>query len=258
MNRNIYQQLEPTKELAPFVKNILVFKGTEKTVQTNLPFFADGFPGILYHTAKARLAVYPHKKVLPAIFVYGQTIQPIEIRIKGAFIVIIFQLYPFVLKTLFDIRPETITDNCYPIPAFEKEFEKENNSVTQDISELLDRLTRQFMILVKNRKLGFDPVIRQAIEKILATNGKIKLSSLARELHIHVRTLERRFREETALQPKQFARIIQFQSSLIQMSINDYKKLADVVYENGYADQSHFIRVFKSFTGKTPRTFAKK
>jgi AraC-like DNA-binding protein len=30
-----------------------------------------------------------------------------------------------------------------------------------------------------------------------------------------------------------------------------------VVYQNGYADQSHFIRVFKSFTGKTPGQFTR-
>lgn len=258
MSRNVYQQIEPSKELAPFVKNILLFKGTDEAVQTSLPFFADGFPGILYHTAKGRLVVYPHKKVMPAIFIYGQTIRPIEIQIKGVFVVIIFQLYPFVLRTFFDIKPETITDDCYPIPAFEKLMEKQNNDLARDTGELLAQLTRQFMVLVKERKLRFDPVVKQAIEKILATNGKVKLNSLAHELLIHERTLERRFRAETALKPKQFAKIIQFQSSLIQMSINDFKKLADVVYENGYADQSHFIRVFKSFTGKTPKTFVKK
>jgi len=52
--------------------------------------------------------------------------------------------------------------------------------------------------------------------------------------------------------------IIQFQNSLTQLTIKDYTILTDVVYNNGYADQSHFIRVFKSFTGKTPKNFAKK
>ena len=35
----------------------------------------------------------------------------------------------------------------------------------------------------------------------------------------------------------------------------DYTTLTDIVYENGFADQSHFIKVFKAFTGKTPKAF---
>jgi len=32
-------------------------------------------------------------------------------------------------------------------------------------------------------------------------------------------------------------------------------KLSDVAYENGYADQSHFIRSFREFTGYTPSQY---
>jgi len=40
-----------------------------------------------------------------------------------------------------------------------------------------------------------------------------------------------------------------------------YKKaylLSDVVYEHGYADQSHFIRDFKKYTHTKPSRFRKK
>jgi AraC-like DNA-binding protein len=67
--------------------------------------------------------------------------------------------------------------------------------------------------------------------------------------------LERRFLSETGLSPKQFAKIIQFQNSLTQLSVKDYTSLTDVVYQNGFSDQSHFIKVFKAFTGKTPKAF---
>lgn len=252
------QSIEPDKELAPFVKNIFVFNCQDETAQTNLPFFADGFPGILYQNAKNSFVVYPHNKNMPSIFIYGQTIQPIEIQIKGAFTVIIFQLYPFVLKSLFDVTPDTITDNCYQIPEFEKSINKEIQKDNKNTSELINDISAQFLSSVKERKLRFDSIIKQAVEKIIFSRGQVNLNCIASELNINKRTFERRFLAETALQPKQFAKIIQFQSSLIQMSVKDYNRLTDVVYENGYADQSHFIRVFKSFTGKTPGVFVKK
>ena len=77
------------------------------------------------------------------------------------------------------------------------------------------------------------------------------------ELKLNERTLERRFLNEVGLSPKQFSKIIQFQLSLEQLTLKDFTKLTDIVYENGFADQSHFIKVFKAFTGKTPKTFKK-
>ena len=60
----------------------------------------------------------------------------------------------------------------------------------------------------------------------------------------------------TYLAPKHFSKIIQFQVSLNQLQANDYSKLSDIVYDNGFADQSHFIRVIKAYTGKTPKHLA--
>jgi len=40
-----------------------------------------------------------------------------------------------------------------------------------------------------------------------------------------------------------------------QLTQKNFTKLTDIVYKNGYADQSHFVKVFKSFTGKTPKAF---
>ncbi|WP_373564673.1 helix-turn-helix domain-containing protein [Sphingobacterium sp. E70] len=75
---------------------------------------------------------------------------------------------------------------------------------------------------------------------------------------MHIRTLERRFLRETGISAKQFAKIVQFQSSLTQLTTNDFREISEIVYTNGFSDQSHFIRVFKAFTGVTPHTFGKR
>ena len=74
-------------------------------------------------------------------------------------------------------------------------------------------------------------------------------------MHITERTFERQFVAQVGVTPKQFAKIIQFQFSLNQLSEEDCSRLTDVVFDNGFADQSHFIRTFKKFTGKTPIEF---
>lgn len=249
--------LDPDPQLAPYVKSILVFESREEDSQTHLPFYADGFPGLIFHTAGSRLRVYPHPQKMPEVFIYGQTLQPVEIRIKGRFQLVIFQLYPFALRTIFDLDPHSITDNCHKIPHFLKTKQSGHTKQKTGSDSLIQVLSQQLLLLMQEKVRAFDPLIKQAIEKILDSKGQLSLKQLALDLAISSRSLERRFFQQTALKPKQFSRIIQFQNSLIQLSVRDYNKLTDVVYDNGYADQSHFIRVFRSFTGKIPSRFLK-
>ncbi|MDG1692959.1 MAG: helix-turn-helix domain-containing protein, partial [Methylophilaceae bacterium] len=60
------------------------------------------------------------------------------------------------------------------------------------------------------------------------------------------------FRAYVGLSPKQFSKIIQFQSSLNKLTEAKFQKLTDIGFDSGFTDQSHFIRTFKSYTGQTP------
>ncbi|MEJ7767379.1 MAG: DUF6597 domain-containing transcriptional factor [Chitinophagaceae bacterium] len=70
-------------------------------IETRLPFFVDGYPGLMFQQTDNGLHVKPDNKLIPALFLYGQTIRSIPLEIEGAYQIIIFQLYPFVLKSLF-------------------------------------------------------------------------------------------------------------------------------------------------------------
>jgi AraC-like DNA-binding protein len=247
--------------LSPFVKEVMTFEGGEESAKTYLPFFADGFPGLVYQKTANGLKINPHKKLMSELFVYGQTLKPVEFDIPGKYQIIVCQLYPFALKRLFGIEPTSITDNCYDLTTY-KNFQvvdvlKKLSSDT-DIFHKVNTLSEFIDELTDAGKLLFDPPILKAIEIILNANGQLNLANMAPKLNLTKRTFERRFFSETGLLPKQFAKIIQFQNSLRQLAASDYNRLTDVVYQNGYADQSHFIRVFKSFTGKTPGQFTRK
>ncbi|MFZ6010026.1 MAG: helix-turn-helix domain-containing protein [Bacteroidota bacterium] len=257
----MFRNIEVDKAVSSFVKSILVFEGTDAAAKTNLPFFADGFPGLMCHETPLGLCVNPHKKRMPPLFVYGQTIEPIEIEIEGTYQMIVLQLFPFTVKSLFNIDPQSINDNCYDLS--EEKIQVQNHifvELTQekDLDTRISILTRYIGRLIEAKRNSFDAAIHSAITKILSAKGKCSLTDTANEVHLTKRTFERRFVSETGLLPKQFAKIIQFQNSLTQLTVKDFTSLTDVVYRNGFADQSHFIRVFKSFTGKTPKQFIAK
>jgi AraC-like DNA-binding protein len=256
-----FQNLSPDKNISLFVKNIWVFESVDKNLKTNLPFFADGYPGLMFQQTDNGLTVNPHKKMMPVLFLYGQTIRPIELEINGAYQLIAFQLYPFVLKSLFNITPHTINDDCYDlrqlpgvsIATFIRHLLSE-----RDVDKRVERISFLLHQLFQSKRENLDLKIKQVIETIISTKGQENIGTIVSKLKINSRTLERRFFNETGLSPKQFAKIIQFQSSLQQITVKDYTTLTDVVYENGFTDQSHFIKVFKGFTGKTPKTFSRK
>jgi len=101
--------IEKDKRIAPFIKEIFLLESDDNSVH-NLPFYADGYPGILYSETSDGVILLPHQKTLPNYFLYGQTIEPIQLQIKGAYKLLVFQLYPFATRLLLGINPKEIND----------------------------------------------------------------------------------------------------------------------------------------------------
>ncbi|MBC7887986.1 MAG: AraC family transcriptional regulator [Ferruginibacter sp.] len=253
-----FKSIIPDKSISLFVKNILVFEEQDAKQKTILPFFADGYPGLIFQETVNGLLINPHNKLMPAMFLYGQTLAPIELVMSGAYKLIIFQLYPFVLKSFFYVSPKDLNDNCYNLDQL-------NNNIGIDTIKKLSRarnfterteiITIFLHSIFQEKQQELDFTISKAIQKIINKKGQLIIGDLYDELHLTERTFERRFLNTVGVTAKQFSKIIQFQQSLEQLTLKDFTKLSDIVYANGFADQSHFIKVFKAFTGKTPLAF---
>jgi len=237
-----------------FVKDIQIFEETCADKTTVLPFFSDGYPGLVFHDTPNGQYVSPHNKLMPPLYLYGLALKPVELGMRGSYRMIVFLFYPFVLKRFFGVDPKTLNDECHDLgaqfPGAAKQLLQLNEAEEQvkAISTLLTKTFREKIALL-------DMQVRQAIVIILEGKGLVNIKSIADRLCLTSRTFERRFTAEVGVSPKQFAQIIRFQLSLEQMTVKDHKTLSDIVYTNGFADQSHFIRVFKTFTGTTPKQF---
>jgi AraC-like DNA-binding protein len=251
-----FKSVTPDKSISLFVKNILVFDEKENNQKTVLPFFADGYPGLMFQETEKGLLVSPHNKQMPLLFLYGQTIKPIELIIEGSYKLIIFQLYPFVLKNFFNVTSKDIKDGCYDLQQIENItyiFQKLSKNLT--LENRIKILSTFLFDIFKAKKERLDLQIIQSIQLIIDNKGQITIKEICHKINITERTFERRFVNEVGITAKQFSNVIQFQLSLQQLTLKDFIKLTDIVYANGYADQSHFIKVFRAFTGKTPKAF---
>jgi AraC-like DNA-binding protein len=251
-----FKTVNPDQSVSLFVKNILVFEDTEVNQKIILPFFADGYPGLMFQDTENGLLVTPHNKQMPKLFLYGQTIKPIELVIEGPYKLIVFQLYPFVLKNFFNITAKDINDGCYDLKQLDI-GDKIIDQLSQNskLDNRIEIISKSLFDIFQAKRETLDLQIRKAIQTIIDYKGQISIKEICSQNHITERTFERRFLKEVGISAKQFSTIIQFQLSLQQLTLKRFTKLTDIVYNNGYADQSHFIKVFKAFTNKTPRSF---
>jgi AraC-like DNA-binding protein len=250
--------LAPVPLLHSVVKSIIVLEGVKAC---KLPFYADGFPGLIFKQTSDDAFLLPRNKKLTDFFLYGQTIKPIEIAVTGGFRLIVFQLYPFSLKILFNVDPKQLNDDCYDLRLLNTaktdtfitrlQKAKSTNMQVKIISEYLKR------IISKTTKQA-DLRVQLAINLIVESKGTKTVKELTEQLHITERTLQRQFIAYVGVSPKQFSKIIQFQFSLNQISEDSLVKLTKIVYQSGYADQSHFIRDFKKYAGQNPKAIKKR
>lgn len=101
----------------------------------------------------------------------------------------------------------------------------------------------------------YDPLIVKSIASIHTHRGNLKIKTLANDLYISQDAFEKRFRRVTGASPKQFATIVKL-NHIIQQCPRPVSSL-DMALCNGYYDQAHFIKDFKTFTGLTPNIFFK-
>jgi AraC-like DNA-binding protein len=85
--------------------------------------------------------------------------------------------------------------------------------------------------------------------------GMISASGLSRDLLVSPRSLERKFAAFLGKSPKQFLKIVRFQEIIKIMSVRKEIHLTELAVEQGYFDQAHFIKDFKSMSGYTPGEF---
>lgn len=98
-------------------------------------------------------------------------------------------------------------------------------------------------------------LIRESMRLIKQSHGQTDSYKLSSALYTTQKNLERKFSSLIGKTPKQFIKIIRFQSVIDDISTRRNINLTELAYRNGYADQSHFIRDFKAFSGFTPKEF---
>lgn len=97
--------------------------------------------------------------------------------------------------------------------------------------------------------------LNRAAEIIRKHGGNLSINELAGKVYISARQLEREFKQKLGISPKSYMRIARLNEVNRKIQNGERVDFTDLSHSAGYADQAHFIREFKQYTGESPRLF---
>lgn len=108
-------------------------------------------------------------------------------------------------------------------------------------------------------RTGTDEKLRstsQHLQQALLANpvAPPSLDAFAARFSLRKETLIRTFKQDTGLTPGSFLNNSRVEYAKARLRAGD--EIADVAYQSGFADQSHFHKTFVSYTAATPRQYA--
>jgi AraC-like DNA-binding protein len=108
-------------------------------------------------------------------------------------------------------------------------------------------------LLGRLRHGAIDPLVAAAAGWIARADVAVRIDDLARRVGLSQSALERRFRKVVGATPKALASIVRLRRvTRLRAAGGNFTTIAHAA---GYADQSHFIKDFKRFTGMAPDAF---
>jgi AraC-like DNA-binding protein len=186
---------------------------------------------------------------------------------------------PFVVGTMtkaetVSIRPKqrmfgirfrpAIAPSFLKVPAIELRdtivsLESLNKKMVGEMGELNSKQQAKNYIEFFDKKIAkvlhdidIDERVLYAVDLVAKRQGNVSLDKVAQEAGISLRHIERLFKYHVGISPKRFARIIRFYQSHVALSKSGVLSLATTAYQYGYADQVHFNKDYKIFTGVNP------
>lgn len=165
--------------------------------------------------------------------------------------------YPYGFANFTNTPLENLVDIEVPLASLfgeiiaktlEQKIVEANN--TQERIEIIET----FLLDRLHQNTTIEHLVKTTVDVLLASNGSSPINQILKDDLSKRRQLERNFKKQIGISPKQLGRVLRLQTAL-KMLLNDAESLTNIAYESEYFDQAHFIKDFKEFVGTTPKDF---
>lgn len=206
----------------------------------------------LYTRLKSKKSGEDNFNIATSCTLMGAQITPFKLLVEESHktVSIIFQ--PGGLNRFLNIPMTELFDNGYSA----------REVVGREIEELLDKShdtisLNELNSIVQAYFLGKLSQIKEPLSidfalQHLLTNYNTYMDKIAAMACMSIRSFERKCKERLGMPAKMYARIARFHKAYKMLENRPKISWADLAYEAGYYDQTHFIKDFKEFARLTP------
>ena len=191
--------------------------------------------------------------------VMGQRTKSYYILPVGNVDTIAICFYPYGFANFVNTPLEKLVDKETPIT--ELFGPDEANKLEQQIANATNteqriEIIENFLLNKLNEENTISNIVKSTVDTLLKTNGSTSINAILKDDLSKRRQLERHFKKQIGISPKQLGKAIRLQAILQKLLNQKSDTLTDIAYENEYFDQNHFIKDFKELVGITPKQFS--
>lgn len=255
-----YQTFKPHKDLEAIVKfywTLVVPFDSKNQKQKIVP---DGCIEMTFNFGdKIKRYISENDFILnPNAVVMGQRTKSYYILPIGDVDTFAICFYPIGFVNFVNTSLESLVDKETPIAELFGQVEA--NELQRNINQAINtqhriEIVEAFLLKKLNEKATISNIVKSTVDTLLKTNGSTSINTILKDDISKRRQMERHFKKQIGISPKQLGKVIRLQATLHMMLNQKAETLTDIAYENEYFDQNHFIKDFKDLVGITPKEF---
>ncbi|TYA84430.1 AraC family transcriptional regulator [Seonamhaeicola marinus] len=194
----------------------------------------------------------------PRAMVLGQILEPFHIEPTGYVNSFAIRFYPFGFANFVSEPIGNLANKETPIDLlFKKDIANnlEHEIINAKNTEQRISIIEKFFLQRLNDEKTIDKIVKNTVDSLISTKGSASINSILKDDLSKRRQLERNFKKQIGLSPKQLGKVIRLQTALKMLLNPKSESLTNIAYESEYFDQAHFTKDFKEFTGVNPKEF---
>jgi len=258
-NENGYK-ISPSKEVESVIEGFYVFSRDPKD-NTHL-IFNDGFPVLVFLQSCEETVTVTGKNVafeIKAVWASAGAIKNIYVKYNShTDQVFIVRFYPGAFYQLFGLNAQYFRYN--PVTPFES-IAKDNNFSIEGFFKCNSIEEKAVFVetYVQNSftETKTPEVLHKTLDYIHKIKGNSTVRNVTNDAGVNYKWLERSFVKNIGLLPKEYIQLQRFIHAYLELVGNMDVDLMRIAVSNGYYDSNHFLKDFKTYTGKTPLGYLK-
>ncbi len=230
-----FKILQAPPPLADFVESFWMLENNSNTAHDTVGLPDGRFDIIFSYTAQEAFN----------ITLMGLGTEPGQHFIPPKIVMFAVSFKLLAIEYLLDIKLASFVNTAHPLPT---NFWGINKTDLKDFDKFYEKLSIKMISLIK---ANIDSRKHYLFELIYASNGTLSVKELSEKVFWSSRQINRYFNEQFGISLKAYCNILRFKTSLHHI------KEGKLFPQLNFADQTHFIKEVRRFSGVAPKELFK-